>query len=86
MSVRTLPDDEAQEVVVSNSIRLAIDCRRQAVRTAVQQIVDGTPHLALATLLRSVRRCAHLDNRPLSPERVSARAERLVEQWVGEAA
>jgi hypothetical protein len=85
VSVHTLPEDEALEVVVSNSIRLAVECRRQAVRTAVQQIVDDTPHLALATLIRSVRRCAHLDNRPLSAERVFARAAQ-VEQMVGEAA
>lgn len=81
MSVLTLPDDEAQEVVVSNSIRLAVECRRHAVRTAVQQMVDGTPHLALATLLRSVRRCAHLDNRPLSAVRVVDRANALVRGW-----
>jgi hypothetical protein len=86
VSVSTLPEATPAELHTWPSQELAVMCRRQAVRDAVQQLVDGTPHLALATLHRSVRRCAHLDNRPLSAERVYARAERLVERMRGEAA
>jgi hypothetical protein len=81
MTVHTLPPATPVEVVSSDSIMLAGQCQHYAVRTAVQQIVDGAPHLALATLHRSVRRCALLDNRPLSAERVVLRANQLVRSW-----
>lgn len=80
MSVTTLPVATHHDVVVQNSVNLVAQCQHHAVRTALQQILDGCPSLALATLQRSVRRCAHLDNRPLSPERVQARANALVER------
>lgn len=83
MTVTTLPP--ATVVHTADSVTLAGQCRHHAVRTAVQQIVDGTPSLALLTLLESVRRCAHLDNRPLSADRVVVRANELVRSW-GEAA
>jgi len=63
---------------MTDSIELETQCRHHAVRTAVQQLVDGAPSLALATLIRSVHTCAHLDNRPLSPERVVFRANQSV--------
>lgn len=84
MSVHTLPTVPAGKPVEDaayDSISLAVQCQHHAVRTALQQIVDGSPHLALATLHSSVRRCAHLDNRPLSPERVVFRANQLVRSW-----
>jgi hypothetical protein len=86
MSVTTLPPATAVQVISSDSVALAEQCQHHAVRTAVQALVNGTPSLALLTLLVSVRRCAHLDNRPLSAERVQARAESLVEQMLGDAA
>lgn len=86
MTVTTLPPATPLEVTVSNSVSLAAQCQHHAVRTAMALIVDDCPTLALATLLTSVRRCAHLDNRPLSTDRVYARAERLVERMLSEAA
>jgi hypothetical protein len=65
------------EVITVSSVSLAEQCQNHAVRTAVQQIRDGVPSLALGTLLRSVRTCANLDNRPLSAERVRKRADEL---------
>lgn len=86
MSVTTLPPATPLEVTVSNSVDLAAQCRHHAVRTALQLILDDCPTLALATLVKSVRRCGHLDNRPLSPERVVSRANQLVREWRGDAA
>lgn len=86
MSVTTLPPATHLDVIAQNSVNLADQCQHHAVRTALQQIVDGTPSLALATLHRSVRRCAHLDNRPLSPDLVYRRAEALVERIIKDAA
>ncbi|GAB3952395.1 hypothetical protein GCM10029976_090510 [Kribbella albertanoniae] len=69
---------DPREVITVNSVSLAEQCQNHAVRTAVQQIRDGVPSLALGTLLRSIRTCANLDNRPLSAERVQERADQLV--------
>ncbi len=79
MSINTVATTP-MKVIVSNSLKLAVQCQHHAVRTALQQILDGAPTLALATMQRSVKRCAHLDNRPLSPERVQARADALVRE------
>lgn len=84
MTVTTLPLATTFDVTVANSVDLSEQCRHHAVRTALAYIVDDCPTLALAELIKSVRRCAHLDNRPLSAERVHRRAERLVEQMVAE--
>lgn len=85
MTVTTLPAGTA-EVISQDAISLAALCQHHAVRTALQQILAGTPSLALATLHASVRKCAHLDNRPLSPDRVYRRAEHLVEQIIKDGA
>jgi hypothetical protein len=80
MTVTTLPTATTTGVISQDAVSLVALCQHHAVRTAVQQILDGTPSLALATLHQSVRKCAHLDNRPLSAERVQARADALIER------
>lgn len=68
-------------VITADPQVIADQCRRHAVRTAVQHLVAGAPHLALLVLIRSVKRCAHLDNRPLAADRVRDRTQALLAQW-----
>ena len=77
--------DTHHEPAMNRSIDLSVQLRRQAVRLALLHIVNGAPHLGLAELIASVHKCAHLDNRPLSPERVVFRANQLVRRWRGAA-
>ncbi|MFD7157931.1 hypothetical protein ACXJJ3_08860 [Kribbella sp. WER1] len=65
----------------NDALTIAEQRRRHSVRTAVMFIVQDQPHCALAELLDSVHRCAHLDHRPLDPVRVLARANNLLAEW-----
>lgn len=69
------------KVFASDPIEIAAEKRRQSVREAVGLLRAGgshiDPHLralhfemALDVLIKSVQKCAHLDNRPLDAERV----------------
>jgi len=68
-------------VISADPRTIAEQCRHHAVRTAVKYIVDDAPHLALLDLIRSTKRCAHLDNRPLAADRVRDRARALLADW-----
>lgn len=72
------------KVYTADPLIMAEQCRHAAVRAALAEIVGGTrrhgePDAMLRArivndLTRSVKKCAHLDNRPLDPGRVNARA------------
>jgi hypothetical protein len=68
-------------VISADPQTIAEQCRRYAVRTAVKHLVEDAPHLALLDLIRSIKRCAHLDNRPLDADRVRGRARALAAGW-----
>lgn len=70
------------EVISTDSVTLAETVQRAAVREAVELIAEGMPSMALATLRRSVKTCANLDNRPLEPDDVRERAYQLVSRLV----
>lgn len=72
------------KVFAADPVEIATEKRRQAVREAVGLLRSGgahiDPHLralhfemALDTLIKSVQKCARLDNRPLDAERVYTR-------------
>jgi len=66
---------------VNDALVVAEQCRHHAVRTAIQHIVGNEPNCALLVLIQSVRRCAHLDHRPLDAARVTDRANKLLAEW-----
>jgi hypothetical protein len=66
---------------VNDALVIAEQCRRHAVRTAIVFLENDLPHCALAELIQSVNRCAHLDHRPLDAARVEERANRLLADW-----
>jgi len=61
------------KVYSADPVTMSEQCRHHAIRTAVQKLVDGEPTAAAEILRKSLTRCAHLDNRPLDPDRVAAR-------------
>lgn len=76
--------DDKPKVYANDPIEEAVKNQRTAVRTAITHLESGGPHidphlralhieLALDVLVKSVRKCARLDNRPLDADRVHAR-------------
>lgn len=76
--------DDKPKVFANDPIQIATENQRSAVRTAIAHLESGGPHvdpylralhleMALDVLVKSVRKCALLDNRPLDADRVHAR-------------
>ena len=65
----------------NDALEIAEQRRRHAVRTAVMFLEQGCPNSALAELIDSVNKCAHLDHRPLDRARVELRANVLLADW-----
>lgn len=65
----------------NDSHAIADQRRRHAVRTAIMFLEQDCPNSALAELLDSMHKCAHLDNRPLDQARVELRANKLLADW-----
>jgi hypothetical protein len=72
------------KVFTADPVQIANENRHHAVRKAIEYLRSGGPHidphlralhleLALDALIKSVQKCARLDNRPLDVDRVHTR-------------
>ena len=75
---------EQPKVFANDPIQIANENRHHAVHTAIAHLRSGGAHvdpnlrdlhfeMALDVLIKSVQKCARLDNRPLDVDRVHAR-------------